>query len=233
MFQNLIYRVILDHNYSYQHLVYHFALLNVCNCNNCPTPNNLGGASEDYEAYENVLEFKQGEAKQTFDVVIFDDEDWEPDEDFYVQLYDPYTQQELSGKDTKTRVTIIDDDKPGQICFRDSKGIKVSPDKPTCDIVIQRKNGSDGVVKVDYTTVPLGDSDHTATDGVDYRSKSGTLVFNHGETEKTINIEILQHEDENEMRDESFGLQLSNCQPAGAKLSKKSFQIVNIVTDLE
>ena len=35
------------------------------------------------------------------------------------------------------------------------------------------------------------------------------------------------------MRDESFGVQLSNCQPAGAKLSKKAFIIVNIVTDLE
>ncbi len=35
------------------------------------------------------------------------------------------------------------------------------------------------------------------------------------------------------MRDESFGIQLSNISPAGAKLSKKSFHIVNIVTDIE
>ena len=78
---------------------------------------------------------------------------------------------ELHGKDTLTRVTIIDDDKPGQICFKDTKGIKVSPSKAVCDVVILRKNGSDGVVKVDYATVPLGDTDHTATDGRDYRSK--------------------------------------------------------------
>ena len=128
-------------------------------------------AGQDYEGYDNVIEFKNGEKKQTFDVVIFDDEDWEPDEDFYVQLYDPYNMKELGGKDTKTRVTIIDDDKPGQICFKDTKGIKVSPSKAVCDVVILRKNGSDGVVKVDYATVPLGDTDHTATDGRDYRSK--------------------------------------------------------------
>jgi hypothetical protein len=79
--------------------------------------------------------------------------------------------KELPGKDTKTRVTIIDDDKPGQICFKDTKGIKVSPSKAVCDVVILRKNGSDGVVKVDYATVPLADTDHTATDGRDYRSK--------------------------------------------------------------
>jgi len=35
------------------------------------------------------------------------------------------------------------------------------------------------------------------------------------------------------MRDESFGLQLSNITPDGAKLSKKAFQIVNIITDVE
>ena len=81
------------------------------------------------------------------------------------------TQKELVGKDTKTRVTIIDDDKPGQICFKDSKGVKVSPTKQFADVVILRKNGSDGQVKVDYTTVPLGESDHTARDGIDYRSK--------------------------------------------------------------
>jgi len=57
-------------------------------------------------------------------------------------------------------------------------------------------------------------------------------LFEQGETTKTITIEILVREDV-DMRDESFGLQLSNITPAGAKLSKKSFQIVNIVTDVE
>lgn len=117
---------------------------------------------EDYEEYDEIMEFKHGEKKKTFDVVIFDDEDWEPDEDFYVQLYDPWTLKELVGKDTKTRVTIIDDDKPGQICFKEPKGVKVSPSKEYAEVVILRKNGSDGVVKVDYTTVPLGETEHTA-----------------------------------------------------------------------
>lgn len=47
-----------------------------------------------------------------------------------------------------------------------------------------------------------------------------------------IEVEILEIKGE-EVRDESFGIQLSNVSPAGAKLSKKSFQIVNIVTDAE
>jgi hypothetical protein len=46
---------------------------------------------------------------------IMDDEDWEPDEDFYVELYDPGTGYKLKGKDTVCTVTIIDDDKPGTL----------------------------------------------------------------------------------------------------------------------
>lgn len=51
-------------------------------------------------------------------IEILDDEECEPDEDFYVQLYDPNTLEELEGRDTKTRITIIDDDKPGFISFK-------------------------------------------------------------------------------------------------------------------
>ena len=58
------------------------------------------------------------------------------------------------------------------------------------------------------------------------------VEFQQGETEKTITVPILQRKDE-EHRSESFAVQLANIWPDGAKLSKKSFMIVNIVTDLE
>ena len=82
-----------------------------------------------------------------------DDDDWEPDEDFFVQLYDPNTHTELQGQDCRTRVTIIDDDKPGQICFQDTNGVKVQPTDEYAEITIIRKNGSDGIVTVEYETV--------------------------------------------------------------------------------
>jgi len=50
---------------------------------------------------------------------------------------------------------------------------------------------------------------------------------------QTIEIKILQHKDEKEERDESFGIQLFNIKPEGAKLSKNSYKIINIVTDVE
>lgn len=76
-------------------------------------------AGTDYEGVDEVLEFKQGETQSQISVKINDDDNWEPDRDFFVQLLDANTNEELSGKDTRTRVTIIDDDQPGQIAFED------------------------------------------------------------------------------------------------------------------
>ena len=77
------------------------------------------------------------------------------------------------------------------------------------------------------------ESESTATPGIDYKDKNGTLTFNTGETEKTIDIEIIQHEKIDELRDETFGLKLLNITPAGAKLSKKDFILIHITTDAD
>jgi hypothetical protein len=97
-----------------------------------------------------------------------------------------------------------------------------------------RKNGGDGIVTVNYKTTTLDNSDSTATPGVDYKAAEGTVTFGHNEMSKEIKIEILQKEgEEDEERDESFGIQLFGITPDGAKLSKNSYKIINIVTDIE
>lgn len=40
-----------------------------------------------------------------------------------MQLYGRPSDEELPGRDTRTRITIIDDDKPGQIYFKESKSV--------------------------------------------------------------------------------------------------------------
>lgn len=189
-------------------------------------------AGEDFEAVDRVLEFRNGESQQQVDIIIHDDDNWEPDEDFFVQLFDPMNDSELEGQDTKTRVTIIDDDKPGQICFEEPKGVKAAANEEFAEIVILRKNGSDGIVTVDYDCVQLDSSDHTATPYKDYEPQKGTLTFQHGETKKSVQVKIIP-KGEDEVRDESFGFKLYNCNPEGAKLSKKAMVLVNIVTDLD
>ena len=79
----------------------------------CCTIDAEAKAGDDYEEVRENLVFAQGETTKFITVKIRDDDNWEPDEDFFVQLYDPNTLEELKGADTKTRVTIIDDDKPG------------------------------------------------------------------------------------------------------------------------
>jgi len=89
-------------------------------------------------------------------IKINDDDNWEPDEDFWVQLYEPSDPNQvpienavkLEGGDTKTIVTIIDDDKPGSIAFEEAKPIKAVASTGKAEIRIVRKNGADGVVTV-------------------------------------------------------------------------------------
>ena len=99
--------------------------------------------------------------------------------------------------------------------------IKAIASEGKADIVITRKNGSDGIVTVDYKTYSMQAEDHNAVEEVDYVPDSGTLIFKKGETEKTIEIKIIEKEDGVE-RDETFGIELSNITPEGAKRSKKN-----------
>lgn len=167
--------------------------------------------------------------------MINDDDNWEPDEDFHVQLKDPDTGDNLKGKDTRTRVTIIDDDKPGQISFEEIKGhIKAlaAEKNTTCEIVLIRKNGCDGLVEVGYKTFDLCNTSHSAQADVDYVPKEGTVSFKHGVSKASIEIEIIGKPNDEE-RDEQFGLKLTSIEPKGAKLSKKSQMTVSITTDAE
>ena len=185
-------------------------------------------AGKDFDPVDEIVHFKKGDQSQSIQVKIYDDDNWEPDEDFLIQLVDTETGERLPGIDTETRVTIIDDDKPGQIAFEETNIIKALATQEYCKINIIRKNGSDGEVQVEYQTEQV-QGEGMAVAGQDYVSEKGSLLFGHGETIKTINIGIIQKPGEE--RNETFKIKLSNVQPEGAKLSKKDFNLVNITTD--
>ena len=60
-------------------------------------------------------------------VPIIDNNEWEPDLDFHVELYDPETGKRLVGDDTLSKVTILDEDFPGTLGF-EITSISVSRD---------------------------------------------------------------------------------------------------------
>lgn len=199
------------------------------------TVDDTAEANEDYKPFIGNIGFEAGEAVKEVAIGIIDDEKWEPDEDFFVELADPDTKVLLPGADTRCRVTIIDDDKPGQICFASKDTVKVMANAENAEVIIKRKNGSDGIVTVNYETVELDSSDRTATRDKDYTHVESTLTFQHGETEQIIKIPIKRKVDADgneEVRDETFGLRLRNVMPEGAKLTKKNMILINIMTDV-
>lgn len=86
-------------------------------------------------------------------VEIKDDDEWEPDEDFYVELYDLETKTRLVGEDTRTRVTILDDDKPGMLVFDEKKSLRHPANESECTVVVNRVQGTDGIITVKYKTI--------------------------------------------------------------------------------
>lgn len=164
---------------------------------------------------------------------IIDDEGWEPDEDFYVELCDAASNARLLGEDTRTRITILDDDKPGMLVFAEKKSLRHPATERECHVVVDRVQGSDGKLTVKYKTVKLGNGDQQAKPDIDYVPTEGTLEFQHQETQKVITVQILQHENPDDERNELFGVKLYDADPVAVKISKKDTCVVEIVTDSE
>ena len=186
-------------------------------------------AEDDYYPIDEPISFKKGVGEAEVSVRIIDDDGWEPDEDFYVEIYDPNTGSRLIGEDTRTRVTILDDDKPGMLVFEEKQAIRHPANDKECVVVVNRIQGTDGPIKCRFKTVPLGIGEQSAKPDVDFIPIEGELEFAHQESRKTINITIL--EKEGEERDEIFGLKLYDADPAAVKISKKDTAIIEIVTD--
>ena len=83
--------------------------------------------------------------------------------------------------------------------------------------------GAPGAVSVDYAT-----SDGTATESVDYIGRSGTLIFQFGESNKSFTVPILDNPSPNP--DRTVNLELSNP-TGGATLGPVSTAVLTIVDD--
>ncbi len=104
---------------------------------------------DDYGKVDEIINFEDGQETGSVSISIVDDEDWEPDEDFYVELYDPHSRISLEGIDTKTTITIIDDDKPGILSF-ETRSVKVIAKEGKAMIKVIRQHGSDGRIQCSY-----------------------------------------------------------------------------------
>jgi len=180
-------------------------------------------AGEDYNKIDEVVTMVKNQRFLPVDVTIIDDNQWEPDETFFVKLSLYGEQQDVKiGHKAICMVTIIDDDEPGEIEFSQPVYV-VKESIGTFEVTVERKNGADGQVSVAFKT-----SDINAIADRDYMAKSGILEFKHGEMTKTIPITII--DDKSAEKDESFSLELYEAK-GGVKLGRLWKTVITIIND--
>mgnify|MGYP003695018961 FL=1 len=107
-----------------------------------------------FTRYEEEIYFQPRDTEKKIQIEIIDDDEWNPDLDFFVEIYDISNNERLSGDDTKCKVTILDEDFPGNIGFEASE-IKAHKTWDKVDVVVTRSEGCDGKIACMIKTEPL------------------------------------------------------------------------------
>ena len=110
------------------------------------TVDDTATAPKDYESFDKKITIGKNQSDTKIHIPVVDDDEWEPDLDFFVELYDPQSGERLHGQDTRCKVTILDEDFPGTLGFQETE-LKVSKNQKSVRITIVRVDGSDGTIK--------------------------------------------------------------------------------------
>lgn len=190
---------------------------------------------------------KNGNEK-VISIQVHDNQEWQPDMDFYVELYDPKTLERLFGDDTVCKITILDEDFPGKLGFEVTE-ISASRTQDKIDIIVKRFEGTDGKISCMIRTEPLvpdKSNPQNAIEFEDYLPKHEKIDFNAGESEKIVPIYLVNERvpqidgktkdlginsniDEEELSEEEeedygprFKVVLEKPEPEEVKISKKN-----------
>merc|ERR1719369_1543484 len=182
---------------------------------------------EDYQAVNEVLTFEPLETEKQIGVTIIDDNQWEPDEEFFLKLSlvsgDDSPDLKL-GRTSIMEITILNDDEPGTFQF-DKRGHLVKESCGNVVLSVLRQNGADGDVTIKWRTI-----DKTAVNTKDFTGGDGEIEFKHGETQRDIMIPII--DDMEYEKDENFEVELYEANN-GASLGKITRTAVTITNDDE
>ncbi len=160
-------------------------------------------AGQDYTSASGELTIAAGTSSANIDVAILDDDQAEDTETFTVTLSGA-TNAEIS--DGTGQGTILDDDVPGLSV----NGTSVREDAGPAVFEVQLDRASSEAVAVVFDTRPI-----TATEGEDYEAAGVRIAFEPGETEKRIEVVIL--DDSMDEPDEAFAVVLSDAQHAAIR----------------
>ena len=152
---------------------------------------------------QGYVEWKEGEEFANI-IINVKGQDFEGREAaFWVELIEAPTEIHFGRK--RSKIIVIKDDEPGSIGFAKPSYVFKEADHSAL-IPVHRANGTDGKVKVNYTS-----RDMTAIAGQHYRQAGGMIEFADGETSRLIEIDFYQ-DTIFDGREKAFNLELSNPQ---------------------
>ena len=150
-------------------------------------------AGEDYEEKNELFTMHKEEKEREIKIGIMDDPDWEPDEEFKVQLLDELSMKLIDGDDTECTVLIQDEDKPGSIAFAETQ-VDFRRKDHIGYIMIERKDGSDGEISCIVNTISNVDKvpgKKPAVENKDFTPiKMKKIIFKSGEVQHKLEIEM-------------------------------------------
>ena len=168
------------------------------------TVNGTAIAGTDYTATSGTLTFLRNELSKTVTVPVTGDLLDEADETFTFALT-TINNGTFQGGDPNATGTILDDDATPSLSITDATVTEGNTDTVTTTVTVSLSAASGRNVSVDFATA---DGTATFSPGADYHSQSGRLVFNPGETTKTITLTVVS--DTTDEPDETFLVNLSN-----------------------
>ena len=167
-------------------------------------------ATRDYTAQSQVaVTIPAGLTTATVAVPILQDDVYEADESFFVDLSDP-TVAVLSS-DTRALITIVDDDAPPTLSVRDAAA--VDEESGPLSFVVERTGETSLPVTFSWST-----EDGTAEAGSDFTAASGTVTIPATSSTAALQVQLLP--DLLAENDETLSVTLSN--PVGAAIADGS-----------
>ncbi|XP_076225916.1 sodium/calcium exchanger 3 isoform X2 [Nomia melanderi] len=176
-----------------------------CSVDYC-TEDGSAEAGSDYISAKGTLTFDPGETKKTIKLSVIDDELFEEDEHFYVRLSNA-TQPAMLVSPSLATVMILDDDHSGVFGFPE-RDVELVESVGQFPLRVVRYSGARGRVVVPYRTV-----EGTAKPGRQYLHTEGSLTFEDNQTEKVINLSII--EEDSYEKDALFYVELGEPQLQG------------------
>merc|ERR1712032_1273128 len=173
------------------------------------TEDGTASSEGDYIEAIGTLTFGPGETSKHVTLEALDDDVFEEDEHFYIRISnlrrkDGRAFKEINviaddgsssmqactqlGTPHMATIMILDDDHSGIFSFEDAEA-EIVESVGVYEVKVQRISGARGKVAIPYST-----EDGTAKEGVHYEAVEGELMYTNEETEKIIEIPIIDEE---------------------------------------